>query len=185
MNARFGKILISILCGALLLIAGCTTPAPTGGGTNPVSTTQVQAANPDLGSIIALLRSVDSQVAVIAANTKSGTTGLRTDHVVLFDAQGNAANAITFGSSVVSLPGGSCDIAIFANEVQMFTTIEEIKDYSSTIYSRNKQTCLDVHLCRKTVNLDGDFSYLYVTYKPYRDSDRLSQVTLSYRCGSS
>ena len=64
----------------------------------------------------------------------------------------------------------------------MYITVEELKDYESTLYTRNYQTCSDVYLCRKTVALDSDFSYLYVTAKPYDYTKSLPRLTLSYRC---
>jgi hypothetical protein len=183
MDARFGKILLFILCGALLLIAGCTTTAPSGGAApTPTEAPQVSAANPDLGTIISLLRTIDTRVSTVVENTRPQGRGILTGNMVLFDNQGNTANTITNGSSVVALPQGNCDVAIYSLVVRTFTTMEETKSYETTLYSRNKQSCFDVYLCRRTVTTDSDFPYLYITYKPYDSSKRLSQVTLSYRC---
>jgi hypothetical protein len=185
MNARFRNVLILFLCGALLLIAGCATTAPSGGeGPTPTAggpTSQV-AANPDLGTIIALLRTINDQVSLVAENTRPPGKGIVTGNIVLFDTAGNPANTITDGTSVVALPQGSCDIAVYGYGLKMFITVEEIKDYTSTKYSRDYQACADVYLCRKTIALDDDFSYLYLTYKPYDSTKPLTQVTLSYRC---
>jgi hypothetical protein len=186
MNGRFAKFLIFILCGALLLIAGCTTTAPSGGGVQTpaggTTTTQVAAASPDLGTIITLLRTISDQVSLVAENTRPPGKGIVTGNIALFDNGGDTANTITDGTSVIALPQGSCDIAVFGDSLQTFITIEEMKDYGSTKYSRNYQACAGVYLCRRTVTLDDDFSYLYLTYKPYDSTKRLTGVTLSYRC---
>jgi hypothetical protein len=184
MNGRFAKFLIFILCGALILIAGCTTTAPSGGAApTPAATTQVATTSPDLGTIVSLLRTISDKVSLVAENTQPITVSTMTGNIVLFDTSDSPSNSITYGSSVVALPGGTCDVVVFTDEVSMFATLEEMKGYTSRgINSRNKQTCLDVYACRSTVTLDSDFSYLFVTYKPYQSSNRLDRVTLSYRC---
>jgi hypothetical protein len=185
MNGRIAQILIFILCGAFLLIAGCTAPAPPGGAApTPAggTTGQAPASTTDLGTITSLLRSISEQVALVAENTRPEGTGLLTGNLILFDTSGNTANTITNSTSLIALPRGSCDVAVHGSQVRMFTTIEEMKDYGTTKYSRNSQACADVYVCRKTVTLDDEFSYLFVTYKPYDDRYRLTQVTLSYRC---
>jgi hypothetical protein len=198
MNARFTKILIFILCGALLLVLPASagyldfifgTPAPTpapvvpsGGGT---ATSQIAAASPDLGTIIALLRTINDRVSLVAENTHPQAKEKITGNIVLFDTMGNTANAIKSGTSIVALPQGSCDIAIYARSVPLYITVEEEKDLSVQItqrYYRNQQTCIDVPMCRRTVSLDDDYSFLYIEYKPYESRDSLNQVTLSYRC---
>jgi hypothetical protein len=187
MNARFGKVLIFVLCGALLLIAGCTTAPPAGGGgPTPAATTSAPAAsNPDIGTVISLMRTMNDQISVIADNTRpaAGTTAI--GNIVLFDNAGNNANAITEGTSVVVLPQKTCDVAIYGDGVLMFTTVEEMKDYTvgqNAKNTRNSQSCFDVYLCRRMVTLDSDYPYLYVDYKPYRPTDSLDRVTLAYRC---
>ncbi|MDD1662165.1 MAG: hypothetical protein LUQ60_00230 [Methanomicrobiales archaeon] len=185
MNGRFAKILILVLCGALLLIAGCTTTAPSGGAApTPAggTTTQVSTSNADLGTITALLRTINDQVSLVAENTRPQGKGILTGTIVLFDNQGDPTHNIGEGTSVIALPQGSCDIAVYASSISTYTIIEEMKDYVSEKYTRNKQVCLDTVLCRKTVTLDGDFSYLYIDYKPYSAAKTLSKVTLSYRC---
>lgn len=188
MNAGFEKIVILVLCGVLLLIAGCTTPAPSGGAApTPAggTTTQVSTSNADLGTITALLRTINDQVSLVAENTRPPGKGIVTGNIVLFDTMGNTANAIKSGTSIVALPQGSCDIAIYAQSVRLFTTVEEEKDLSVSTdnrYYRNRQTCFDDPMCRETVSLDDDFSFLYIEYKSYNPSDSLNKVTLSYRC---
>ncbi|MGA2934498.1 MAG: hypothetical protein ABSD81_05025 [Methanomicrobiales archaeon] len=188
MNARFQKILILTLCGALLFIAGCATTAPSGGAVpTPAggTTNQVSTTNPDMGTIVSLLRTINDQVTLVAENTHPQATGKITGNIVLFDTMGNTANAIKSGTSIVALPQGSCDIAIFAQSVPLYVTVEEEKDLSAQIsgrYYRNRQNCFDDPMCRETVSLDDDFSYLYIEYKPYNPGDSLNQVTLSYRC---
>lgn len=185
MNARFPKILILVLCGALLLIAGCTTTAPPGGAVpTPAggAITQVSTSTPDLGTITALLRTINDQVSLVAENTRPPGKGIVTGNIALFDNGGDTANTITDGTSIIALPQGSCDIAVYGDSLQTFITVEEMKDYGSTKYSRNYQACAGVYLCRKTVALDDDFSYLFLTYKPYDSTKRLTGVTLSYRC---
>jgi hypothetical protein len=187
MNGRFAKFLIFILCGALILIAGCTTTAPTGGaaptpagGTTPVATT-----NPDLGTIVSLLRTIGDKVSLVAENTQQETKSIVTGNIILFDTMGNTANAIKSGKAIVALPDGSCEIAIYAQSVPLYTTVEEEKDLSANVdkrYYRNRQTCFDDPMCRETVSLDDNFSFLYIEYKSYNPSDSLNQVTLSYRC---
>ena len=63
MNGRLAKILLSILCGAMLLIAGCTTPAPTGGAvpTPTERTPQVSTSATDLGGVTSLLQSMNDR----------------------------------------------------------------------------------------------------------------------------
>jgi hypothetical protein len=185
MNGRIAQILIFILCGAFLLIAGCTAPAPSGGAApTPAggTTGQAPASTTDLGTITSLLRGISDQVALVAENTRPEGRGTVTGNIILFDTAGNTANTITDGSSVLALPLGSCDIAVYGYGARIFTTVEEMKDYTSTKYSRNSQACSDSYLCRKTITLDNDYSYLYITYKPYDSTKRLTQVTLSYRC---
>ena len=195
MNARFQKILILFLCGALLLVIPASagfldfifgTPAPTpapsvstGGGT----TSQVTAANPDLGTILALLRTINDQVSLVAENTRPQGKGILSGNVVLFDSAGNAGNAIQSGSAVAAVPQGTCDIALYSS-VRMRTTVEEMKDYASSNnkYSRNRQACIDSYLCRKTVSTDESFSFLYFEYTASDPAAPLSRVTLSYRC---
>lgn len=195
MNARFKKILIIILCGAFLLVIPASagfldfifgTPAPTptpttvtGGGT---TTSQVAATSPDLATIESLLRTINDEVSLIGENTRPQATGILTGNIVLFDPNEEQSNTVMSGTYVVSLPGGSCDIAVYGDSLQMFITVEELKNYVSDKYSRNYQTCADVYLCRKTVALDTDYSYLFVTAKPYDSTKSLTRVTLSYRC---
>jgi len=196
MNGRFAKILILVLCGTLLLVPPASagffdflfgTPAPTpapvvspGGGT----TTQVAAATPDLANIESLLQTINNQLTLIAENTHQPGKPPVTGNLVLFDTSGNLASTITNGTSVVALPQGACDIAVYGNSISMYITVEELKDYESTKITRNLQSCVDDYLCRRTVTLDSDFSYLYLTYKPYNPTDRLDRITLSYWCNT-
>jgi len=190
MTGRFAKILLSILCGALILVAGCTSPAPTTGGAAPTptpggaATGQAAAAATDLTGVTSLLQAMNDKLTVIAENTRPEGKGIETGNLVLFDDQGNPADAISLGTSLISLPAGTCDVAIYANGIDTFTTMTELKDYVGNSYTRNQQTCIDAIVCRKTVILDNDFSYLYLTYKPYNSNIRLNQVTLAYRCQS-
>ncbi|MDD1668461.1 MAG: hypothetical protein LUO97_01540 [Methanomicrobiales archaeon] len=187
MNARFAIVGIFVLCGALLFIAGCTT-APSG-GTAP-TTVQVTSgpsstSAADLGTIVALLRTLNDKVTLVEENTHPLAMGRVTGNLVLFDTLGNAANAIKTGKAVVALPPGSCDVAIYAGSVPLYITLEEEKDLSVQVterYYRNRQACIDVPLCRRTVSLDENFAFLYIEYKPYRSQDSLDRVTLSYRC---
>ena len=187
MDARFQKILILSLCGALLFIAGCATTGPSGGAVpTPTAggpTSQVAAANPDLGTIVALLRTMNDQVSLVAENTRPQGKGILSGNIVLFDSSGNGANAIQSGSAVAAIPQGSCDIALYSG-VRMRTIVEEMKDYASTNnkYSRNRQACIDTYLCRKTVSTDDSFSFLYFEFTASDTAAPLSRVTLSYRC---
>ena len=196
MNARFGKILLIFLCGVLLFIAGCTSQTPSGGAAPaPTQITSGASAgapsavtSTDLETINSYLRSINDELSVIASNTRAGAGGYVTGNIVLFDDQGNTANAVTTGTSLVALPMGSCDIAVFSRTmVSLYVTLEEEKNMDNgggpdQRYYRNRQTCLNVPMCRRTVQLDRDFSYLYIEYKPYSSVNTLDKVTLSYRC---
>ena len=188
MNGRFPIIPLLFLCGAFLFIAGCSAPAPSAGVT-PTPTvagpTPPAAANADLGTIESLLGTINEQVSLIATNTKASGAGLVTGNIVLFDSLGNMADTIPYGTSVVALPQGTCDIAVYGDSVQTFITVEELNSYTSKIYSRNYQACAGVYVCRQKVTLDNSYSYLYLTYKPYDSTKRLTRVTLSYRCNPS
>ena len=189
MNGRFPKILILVLCGVLLFLAGCTTTSPTGGVTSTPSTGGTAGTSAtDLGSITALLTSIDQRLSTVVENTRPEGRGTVTGNIVLFDNNGNAANSVTAGTSLVSLPTGKCDIAVYSQtNVGLYVTLEEEKNMDNggrpdQRYYRNRQTCLNVPMCRETVQLDDDFSYLYIEYKAYNSGNTLSQVTLSYRC---
>lgn len=193
MNGRFQKILIIILCATILLVPPASagyldfifgTPAPTpapvstGGG---ATAGQVAAANPDLGTIISLLQTINDRVSLVAENTRPQGKGILSGNIVLFDSMGNTGNAIQSGSAVVALPSGTCDIALYS-PVKMRSIVEEMKDYTTDKYSRNHQACIDSYLCRKTVSTDESFSFLYIEYTASRSAESLSRVTLSYRC---
>jgi hypothetical protein len=183
MNGRFAKILLFILCGAMLLVAGCTT-APSG-GTTPTPTERVPVASStgtDLGSVTTLLQSMDERLSLIAENTRPEGKGVVTGNMVLFDNQGDTANTITNGTVLIALPQGKCDVAIYAAGISTYTILEEVEEQVGYDYSRNRQACLDTLICRRTVTLDKEYSYLFISYKPYSSAKTLSQVTLSYRC---
>jgi len=192
MNGRSGKILLCILCavcGAVLL-AGCTTTAPSG-AVNPTpgaGGTSAGVSAADLGSITTLLTSIDQRLSTVVENTRPEGRGTETGNIVLFDNNGNTANTLTSDTSLVALPTGKCDIAIFSQtNVGLFVTVEEEKNMDKgggpdQRYYRNRQNCINVPMCRKTVQLDDDFSYLYIEYKTYNPGNTLSRVTLSYRC---
>jgi hypothetical protein len=185
MDARFAKILIFVLCGAFLLIAGCATTPPSGGaGPTPATATQVSTSGADLGTITALLRTMSDQVSLVAENTRPEARGYETGNIVLFDNMGNSGNTIPSGTALVALPQGKCEVAVFGRSVGLFVTIEEEKDMESGRERnyRNRQTCLNDPMCRVTVQLDDNYSFLYIEYKPYNSANSLSQVTLSYRC---
>jgi len=168
----------------MLLIAGCTTPAPTGGAvpTPTERTPQVSTSATDLGGVTSLLQSMNNRLSLIAENTRPEGKGVLTGNMVLFDNQGDAANTITNGTALIALPQGKCDIAIYAAGITTYTILEEVKEQVGYDFSRNRQVCLDTFICRRTVTLDKDYSYLFVSYKPYSSAKTLSQVTLSYRC---
>jgi hypothetical protein len=185
MNGRSGKILISILCGAMLLIAGCTTPAPSGeAGPTPVERTAQVSQVTDLGAVTSLLQTMNDRLALIAENTRPEGRGTVTGNIVLFDTSENAGNPILSGTSIEALPPGKCDVAVYAQMKELYVTLEEEKnmDVGREREYRNRQTCIDDPLCRRTVQLDDEYAFLYIEYKPYKTGDTLSQVTLSYRC---
>jgi hypothetical protein len=185
MDGRFAKILIFVLCGAFLLIAGCTAPAPSGGAApTPAATGPVSTSAADLGTITTLLQAMSAQISLIAENTRPEARGYETGNIVLFDNMGNSDNTLPSGTALVALPQGKCEVAVFARSVGLFVTLEEEKDMEigrERTY-RNRQTCLNDPMCRVTVQLDDNYSFLYIEYKPYYSSNSLSQVTLSYRC---
>jgi hypothetical protein len=189
MNGRFGNILLLFLCGALLLIAGCTTTAPSGGAAPaPTQITSGASAgaptgltSADLETVVSYLRSINDELSVIASNTRSGG-GYVTGNMVLFDNLGDNSNNINNGSALIALPQGSCDVAIYAEGFSTYTTIEEVNTQIAYDFARNRQVCLDQVICRRTVNLDNVYSYLWVYYKPYNTEKTFSRVTLSYRC---
>jgi len=168
----------------MLLIAGCTTPAPTGGAvpTPTERTPQVSTSATDLGGVTSLLQSMNDRLSLIAENTRPEGKGVLTGNMVLFDNQGDTSNTITNGTALIALPQGKCDIAIYAYGISTYTTLEEVNDQVAYDFSRNRQACLDTLICRRTVTLDKEYSYLYIYYKPYNPTKTLSQVTLAYRC---
>ena len=179
MNGRFAKILIFILCGGLLLLAGCTTTAPSGGASpTPTSATQVSASNPDLGTIISLLRTMDERVSLVAENTRPERKDIATGTIVLFDSAGNTASGTTGGSAVVTLPGGRCVVGVFSG-MTMTTSVEELNDMGREREYRNRQACVDAMFCRKTVSLDDSYPFLYLEFRPTQSSDTLTRVSLS------
>ena len=194
MNGRIAKFLLCILCGAVLLLAGCTTTAPPQAGTPAPTQAPVagQAATSvtDLGGVTDLLRNIDTQLSTIAANTRPTVSGgTVTGNIVLFDDQGNAANSVATGTSLVTLPTGKCDVAIFSRTaVGLYVTLEEEKNMDrgggpDRRYYRNRQTpCYNYPMCRATVQLDDDYPFLYIEYRAYSPGDTLNRVTLSYRC---
>jgi len=185
MNGRSGKILISILCGAMLLIAGCTTPAPSGeAAPTPLERTQAPASATDLGGVTALLQSIDDRLALIAENTRPEGRGIMTGNIDLFSTEENAGNPITGGTSVEALPTGRCDVVVYAQMKSLYVTLEEEKnmDVGKEREYRNRQSCIDDPMCRRTVQLDDEYAFLYIEFKPYRTGDTLNKVTLSYRC---
>jgi hypothetical protein len=189
MNGRLAKILICILCGALLLIAGCTTPAPpetTAQTPVPRVTVAGQATtSADLGGLEALLRSIDERLSVVVENTRPEGMGTLVGNIVLFDNNGDAANTITTGQALLALPSGSCDIVLFSHATMgLYVTFEEIKDIEigKEHYYRNRQTCINEPMCRRTVQADDDFPFLYLDYRPYNEGKTLNRVTLSYHC---
>jgi hypothetical protein len=185
MNVRFGKILIFVLCGALLLIAGCATTAPSGGAApTPAAggpTPQAGASAADLGTVISLLRTIDERVSLVAENTRPESKDLTAGNIVLFDSAGSTADGTTSGSAVVTLPRGRCVIGVYSG-MTMTTTVEELSEISREREYRNRQPCVDDSFCRKTVTLDDSYPFLYVEFRPSQSSGPLTRVTLSYRC---
>jgi hypothetical protein len=185
MDARITKILIFILCGLILLIAGCTTTAPSGGAaptpTGGVGTTQAGTSAADLGTVISLLQTMNERVSLVAENTRPVAMGLAAGNIVLFDSAGNTASGTTSGSAVVTLPRGKCVIGVYSGKT-MTTTVEELNDIGREREYRNRQPCVDDMFCKKTVTLDDSYPFLYVEFRPSQSSDILTRVTLSYRC---
>ena len=189
MNGRFAIILICILSGAFLLLAGCTTTAPPQAAaptpTQGSSTTGQAAASADLGGLTTLLKSIDERLSTVVENTRPEGAGIIVGNIVLFDDNGATANAATKGTALLTAPTGKCDIAIFSSAtVGLYVTIEEEKDIEigKEHYYRNRQTCINEPMCRRTVQLDDDFPYLYLDYRPYNAGNTLDRVTLAYRC---
>ena len=186
MKGELPKILISALCGALLILAGCTTPAPTTGAapTPVVTAAQAPVTNPDLGSILTVLETMNGEVSQIAENTQPQAKGILAGNFVLFDDMGNAANAVQSGSAVAAVPLGTCDIVMYSPNL-MRVTVEEMNSYGTTQaskYSRNRQACVDTYFCRKSVSTDNSYAFLYFEFTASSSSAPLNRVTLSYRC---
>jgi len=191
MNGRFPIILICILCGALLCLAGCTMPGTTGG---PAPTPTVQTStvtsqqaisSTDLSGLTTLLKSIDERLSTVVENTRPEGAGTVVGNIVLFDDNGARANAATTGTALLTAPTGKCDIAIYSSAtVGLYVTIEEERDIEigKEHYYRNRQTCINEPMCRRTVQLDDDFPYLYLDYRPYNAGNTLDRVTLAYRC---
>lgn len=181
MDARITKILIFFLCGLIVLIAGCTTPAPSGGGApTPAGggvQTQVETAPADLGTIVSLLRTMNERVNLVAENTRPEAKDLVAGTIVLFD----SADGTMSGSAVVTLPRGKCTIGVYSGKT-MTTTVEELNEIGREREYRNRQPCVEDMFCRKTVTLDDSYPFLYVEFRPSQSSGSLTRVTLSYRC---
>ena len=92
------------------------------------------------------------------------------------------SNWLPPASAVIALPGGTCDVGVYAQN-PLYVTMEEMKDYTGTKYTRNEQVCIDSRLCRRTVNLDDSFPFLYVTFRDTDQTKKLvDRVFLAYRC---
>lgn len=190
MNGRFAKILLCILSAAFLLLAGCTIPSSPG-ATAPTPAprvtvaSQVTTSTTDLVAVETLLRSIDERLSVVVENTRPEGKGTLIGNIVLFDNNGDAANAITTGTALMALPVGKCDIVLYSDAtIGLYVTIEEIKDIEigKEHYYRNRQTCINEPMCRRTVQADDDFPFLYLDYRPYNSGKTLNRVTLSYHC---
>jgi hypothetical protein len=153
------------------------TPAPTPSVNGPA-----QAATTDLSGVITLLQSILASVTRIEKGMPAASSSIQTGNIMLYDNTGNVEANADQASAVVALPPGECDIGIYA-QVPLYVTMEEMKDYSGSKYTRNEQVCIDSRLCRRTVNLDSSFPFLYIFF---RDTDTtrslVDRVFLAYRC---
>ncbi|MDD1653388.1 MAG: hypothetical protein LUQ64_02465 [Methanomicrobiales archaeon] len=192
--AIIGKTGLLGLLLAVLLVQGVAaggifdfffgTPQPTPATTASPVSGPVQTVTTDFSGVITLLQNILSTVTRIEEQMPTGANVVQTGNIMLYDNTGNLEANADQTSAVVALPLGECDIGIYAQN-PMYVTIEEMKDYTGSKYSRNEQACIDSRLCRRTVNLDASFPFLYIYV---RDTDPtkslVDRVFLAYRCTS-
>lgn len=187
-----GKIGLLGLLFVVLLVQGVAaggifdfffgTPAEPTPTTTPMGSGSALAATTDLSGVITLLQSILASVTRIEKGMPATSSSIQTGNIMLYDNTGNVEANADQASAVVALPPGECDIGIYA-QVPLYVTMEEMKDFSGSKYTRNEQVCIDSRLCRRTVNLDSSFPFLYIFF---RDTDTtrslVDRVFLAYRC---
>ncbi|MDD1652569.1 MAG: hypothetical protein LUO86_06015 [Methanomicrobiales archaeon] len=190
--ATAGKILVLGLLFTGLLVQGVAAggifdflfgkPAEPAATPAPVVTGAAQTVTTDFSGVVSLLQSILASVTRIEQEMPPASSSIQTGNIMLYDNTGNIGANADQASAVVSLPAGECDIGVYAQN-RMYVTVEEMKDYTSSKYTRNLQTCVDSYLCRKTVRPDDDFPFIYIYF---RDSDTtralVDRVFLAYRC---
>ena len=190
--AKVGKPLILGLLFTALLVQGAAaggifdflfgSPAEPAQTPVPVVTGAAQTVATDLSGVVTLLQSILASVTRIEQKMPPASSSIQTGNMMLYDNTGNLEANADQASAVVALPAGECDIGVYAQN-RLYVTVEEMKDYTGSKYTRNTQTCIDSYLCRKTVRLDDQFPFIYIYF---RDSDEtralVDRVFLSYRC---
>ncbi|MDD1656820.1 MAG: hypothetical protein LUO87_05540 [Methanomicrobiales archaeon] len=157
------------------------TPQPTPTPTPPVS----GAAPPvttDLSGLITVLQNILASVTRIEQGMPAVSGIIQTGNIMLYDNTGHLEANADQASAVVALPPGECDVGVYAQN-PLYVTMEEMRDYTGSKYTRNEKVCIDSRLCRRTVNLDASFPFLYISF---RDTDQtkslVDRVFLAYRC---
>jgi hypothetical protein len=190
--ANVGKILILGVLFSLLLVQGAAAggifdflfgkPAEPAATPAPVVTSAVQTVATDFSGVITLLQSILASVTRIEQKMPPASSSVQTGNIMLYDNTGNIGANADQASAVVALPPGECTIGVYAQN-RMYVTVEEMKDYTTTKYTRNLQTCVDSYLCRVVVRPDDQFPFIYIYF---RDSDTtkalVDRVFLAYRC---
>jgi len=182
--------LLCLLCSVLLVegaAAGGIFDFLFGSPAQPTPSTPAvsgpsQPVTTDLSGVITLLQSILASVTRIEKGMPAVSGAIQTGNIMLYDNTGNVEANADQTSAVVALPPGECDVGIYAQN-RLYTTMEEMKDYTSDKYTRNKQVCIDSYLCRKTVQLDADFPFLFIYVRDTNDQKSLvDRVYLAYRC---
>jgi hypothetical protein len=159
------------------------TPQPTPTPTPTISVTgPAQAVTTDLSGVVTLLQSILASVTRIEKVMPAVSGAIQTGNVMLYDNTGNIEANADQGSAVVALPPGECDVGVYAQN-PLYVTMEEMKDYTGSKYTRNEQVCIDSRLCRRTVTLDDSFPFLYISFRDTDETKHLvDRVYLAYRC---
>jgi len=184
--------LLCVLCSVLLvqgaaaggifdfLFGSPAQPAPS--TSTPAVSGPAQPVTTDLSGVITLLQSILASVTRLEQKMPAAAGAIQTGNIMLYDNTGNVEANADQASAVVALPPGECDVGVYAQN-HMYVTLEEMKDYTSDKYTRNKQVCIDSYLCRKIVQLDAEFPFLYIYFRDTNDQKSLvDRVFLAYRC---
>lgn len=190
--AKVGKTLVLGLLFTVLLVQGAAaggifdflfgTRAEPAQTPAPVVTGAAQTVATDFSGVVTLLQNILASVTRIEQKMPPASSSIQTGSMMLYDNTGNIEANADQASAVIALPAGTCDVGVYAQN-PLYVTMEEMKDYTGTKYTRNEQVCIDSRLCRRTVNLDDSFPFLYVTFRDTDQTKKLvDRVFLAYRC---